>query len=86
MSLSKIPRKIPGFSRTLEPEIRGHGGKNENGPEAAEFLGAHPRSDRRNQSLKYRFLMQFQEFEELIEFYQNSIKFTEGTLLLIITY
>ena len=55
--------------------------KNENGPEAAEFLGAHPRSDRRNQSLKYRFLMQFQEFEELTEFYQDSIKFTEGTLL-----
>ena len=55
--------------------------KNENAPEVVEFLDAHLRSDHHNQSLKYRFLMQFQEFEELFEFYQNSIKSTGATRL-----
>ena len=55
--------------------------KNENGPEVVEFLDAHLRSNRHNQSLKYRFLMQFQEFEELFEFYQNTIESTGGTKL-----
>ena len=46
-----------------------------------EFLDAHLRSNRHNQSWKYRFLMQFQEFEELFEFYQNSIESMGGTKL-----
>ena len=46
--------------------------QNENGPGVVEFLDAHLQSNHHNQSWMYRFLMRFQEFEELIEFYQNS--------------